>query len=69
MSIQPSFFISIAFLLLSMYSVQAQKSKQYSLLKFHIENKLQIKDLLDFGLNLDDDPLVGNTIEVILIGW
>ncbi len=59
-------FLILSGVVLNLSSVVAQRTEHYSLLKFQVENELQIKELLDLGLTLDDSPIVNNTIEVVV---
>ena len=47
-------------------SVMTKEIEQYSLLKFRIDGKQQIKEMIDLGLTLDSGPITNNSIEVIV---
>jgi hypothetical protein len=64
-----SFFIaclSILWFMTILTSGLAQEPEQYTLLKFHIDTKEQIKELSDLGISLDSGPMRDNSLEVIV---
>ena len=64
-----SYFIaslSILWFMTILTSGLGQETEHYTLLKFHIDTKEQIKELSDLGIALDSRPMRDNSFEAIV---
>jgi hypothetical protein len=61
-----SLVMLFGFILMIISASRAQEVEHYSMLKFHLENRKQIKDLKILGLTLDCGPMTDNQVQVVV---